>query len=118
MENELDLTLPEWAFLDGNSHLGDTLEDRVVLIHNPSNTIIEFFMIDEESVELNEFIKTKEFEYVNVFGEKETHLIAVHFSLDADFELDKILDKAIEFYKLFMDWEDASLIIEETSKDN
>ena len=27
-------------------------------------------------------------------------------------------DKAIEFYKLFMDWEDASLIIEETSKDN
>ena len=27
-------------------------------------------------------------------------------------------DKAIQFYKEFMDWEDASLIIEETSKDN
>jgi hypothetical protein len=63
-------------------------------------------------------VKSKEFSYLNVFGEIETHLIAVHFSLEADFELDRILDEAIEFYKLFMDWEDTSLVIEETSKDN
>jgi len=35
-----------------------------------------------------------------------------------DFELEAILAKAIEFYKQFMNWEDNSLIIEETSKDN
>jgi len=28
------------------------------------------------------------------------------------------MHNAIEFYKDFMDWEDKSLIIEETSKDN
>jgi len=118
MENEIDFTLPEWTFLDGNSHLGDSLEDRVILQHNPSFTIMEMFMQDENPVELDSSVKSKEFTYNNVFGEIETHLVAVHFTLEGDFELIGILDKAIEFYRLFMDWEDASLIIEETSKDN
>ena len=118
MENEIDFSLPEWAFLDGNSHLGDTLEDRVLLQHNPSFTIMEIFILGENHVELDSSVKSKEFTYLNVFGDVESHLIAVHFSLDADFELDRLLDEAIEFYKLFMDWEDTSLVIEETSKDN
>ena len=118
MENEIDFSLPEWVFLDGNSHLGDTLDDRVILQHNPSFTIMEIFMQDENPVVLDSSVKSKEFTYLNVFGETEKHLIAVHFSLDGDFELDRILDEAIEFYKLFMDWEDTSLVIEETSKDN
>jgi hypothetical protein len=118
MENEIDFSLPEWVFLDGNSHLGDTLDDRVILQHNPSFTIMEIFMQGDNPVEPDSSVKSKEFTYLNVFGEIETHLVAVHFSLDADFELDRILDEAIEFYKLFMDWEDTSLVIEETSKDN
>jgi hypothetical protein len=118
MENEIDFNLPEWVFLDGNSHLGDTLEDRVLLQHNPSFTIMEIFILGENHVELDLSVKSKEFTYLNVFGEFETHLIAVHFSLVGDIELDRLLDEAIEFYKLFMDWEDTSLVIEETSKDN
>jgi hypothetical protein len=118
MEIELNLTLPEWVFLDGNSHLGDALEGRTILQHIQSFTILELIALDEDAQILNPTVKIKEFTYANIFGENERHLMLVHFSLIDDSELDDILDKAIEFYKLFMDWEDNSLIIEETSKDN
>jgi len=118
MEKELDLSLPEWVFLDGNSHLGNTLEGRDILEHIPSFTILELFMLEEDGMVLNPPVKTKEFMYTNVFGDTEKHLVTIHFSLADDVELDQIMDKAIEFYRQFMDWEDQSLIIEETSKDN
>jgi len=118
MENENDFTLPEWVFLNGNSHLGDTLEDRDVLQHNESFTIMEFFDVNDNPIELDSSVKSKEFTYTNILGEIETHLVAVHYSMAADFELNGIIDQAIDFYKHFMDWEDTSLVIEETSKDN
>lgn len=116
--DELNLTLPEWVFLDGNSHLGDTLENRVLLQHIQSYTIMELFLLNEDIIELNPAMKRKEFTFTNIFGETEKHLIAVHFSLAANIELSWIMDRAIEFYKHFLNWEDTSLIIEETSKDN
>lgn len=119
MERELNITLPEWVFFDGNSHLGDTLENRVLLQHIQSYSIMEFLLLEEKKpIELNPAFKTKQFTHVNIFGINEKHLIVVHFSMAATIELDWIIDRAIEFYKLFMDWEDKSLIIEETSKDN
>jgi hypothetical protein len=118
MEKELNLTLPEWVFLDGNSPTGDILEGRTVLQHIQSFTILEMIALDADATILNPTVKVKEFTYSNIFGEDERHLVLVHFSLIDDSELDDILDKAIEFYKHFMDWEDNSLIIEETSKDN
>lgn len=118
MERELNITLPEWVFLDGNSHLGDTLENRFLLQHIQSYTILELFLLEENPIILQPTLKKKEFVHTNIFGIVEKHLIAVHFSLAATIELDWIMDRAIEFYKLFMDWEDTSLIIEETSKDN
>jgi len=118
MEKELNLTLPEWVFLDGNSHLGDTLENRILLQHIQSYTIMELFLLDENPLVLNSSMKTKEFTFTNIFGVTERHLIAVHFSLASPIELDWILERAIQFYLLFMNWEDNSLIIEETSKDN
>ncbi|MFT3754179.1 MAG: hypothetical protein QM800_15335 [Paludibacter sp.] len=118
MEKELNLTLPEWVFLDGNTPAGDSLEGRTVLQHIQSFTILEMIALDDDAMVLNPMVKVKEFSYSNIFGEDERHLVLVHFSLIDDSELDGILDKAIEFYKLFMDWQDNSLIIEETSKDN
>jgi SRSO17 transposase len=118
MKKEINLTLPEWVFLDGNSHLGDTLENRVILQHVKSFTIIELYILMENAYKINPALKTKKFTYKNIADEKEKHLLVVLFSLAADYELDMIMENAIEFYKQFMDWEDASLIIEETSKDN
>lgn len=118
MENDFTLTLPEWAFLDGGSHLGDTLEGRNVLQHILSCTIIEFLIVDENTIIDNHDVKMKLFNYKNIFGKNEKHLLVIHFSLVEDSELYEIIDKAIQFYKLFMDWEDKSLVIEETSKEN
>jgi hypothetical protein len=119
MNTERDLTLPEWVFLDGNSHLGDTLNERTLLQHIQSYTIMELILLDDEnSLVINPELKSKEFDFTNIFGENEKHQIVVHFSLAGTVELDWIMDRAIEFYKHFMDWEDTSLIIEETSKDN
>lgn len=119
METKLDITLPEWVFLDGNSHLGNTLESRDLLQHIPSYTIMELFLLNEDSkIDLDPSVKSQEFMYTNIFGDTEKHLIMVHFSLADELELDGIIDKAIEYYSLFMEWEDNSLIIEETSKDN
>ncbi|NDP22480.1 MAG: hypothetical protein GZ091_15560 [Paludibacter sp.] len=118
MEKELNITLPEWVFLDGNSHLGDMLENRVLLQHIQSYSIMELFLVEANPILLNPTIVTKEFSHMNIFGVNENHLLAVHFSLAGAIELDWIINRAIEFYKFFMDWQDASLIIEETSKDN
>lgn len=118
MENELNATLPEWVFLDGISHLGDTLENRVLLQHIQSYTIMEMLLVTGEEFSINPALKTKEFNYTNILSKNEQHLLVVHFSLATPVELEWILERAIEFYKHFMDWEDTSLIIEETSKDN
>jgi hypothetical protein len=118
MGNDFTLTLPDWAFLDGNSHLGDMLEGRNVLQHLLSYTIVEFFIVDENTIIDNHDVKMKLFNYKNIFGENEKHLLVVHFSLTEDAELNEIINEAIQFYKLFMDWEDNSLLIEETSKEN
>jgi hypothetical protein len=116
---ERDITLPEWVFLDGNSHLGDTLNERTLLQHIQSYTILEFFVLDDENpVVTNSEQKSKEFDFTNIFGEYEKHQLIVHFSLAGEIELAWIINRSIEFYKHFMDWEDTSLIIEETSKDN
>jgi hypothetical protein len=118
MENDFTLTLPEWVFLDGSSHLGDTLEGRNILQHTLSYTILEFLNVDENTIIDNHDVKMKLFNYKNIFGKIEKHLLFVHFSLVEDSELDEIIDSAIQFYKQFMDWEDKSLLIEETSKEN
>ena len=34
----IELTLPEWAFLDARSHLGDELKGRTVILHVRSAT--------------------------------------------------------------------------------
>lgn len=114
----MNLELPEWVFLDGNSHLGNTLESRILLQHLASHTIFELFLLDELPEEEDNVLKTKVFTFVNIWGETEIHLIAAHFTLASDKELDEIIKSAIDFYKKFMDWEDASMIIEETSKEN
>lgn len=37
----IEYTLPEWVFLDGKSHQGNTLKNRTVILHTRSATVIE-----------------------------------------------------------------------------
>lgn len=113
-----NLTLPEWAFLDGASHLGNTLEGRDILMHVRSNTVMEIFAVDETTVQLNPETKQKEFTYKNQFGISEHHIIAVHYTLASDFEIGDIVNKAIDFYCKYLTWEDKNIMTEDKSKIN
>jgi hypothetical protein len=113
-----ELTLPEWAFLDGTSQLGNLLEGRDVLQHIPSCTLIEIFTVDDTKLLFREGIKTLNFNYTNRFEEEEEHIMAVHFTLADDKSLDEILKLAVAFYCEYLDWEDDALMEENTSKQN
>lgn len=104
-----NLTLPEWAFLDCQSHLGNLLDGRDVLQHVRSYTMLEVFASDEMEVKLKDGVKTKSFIYKNRYGIVENHLLVVHFSLAEYGELDDILDKAVDFYSKYLDWEDRNI---------
>lgn len=116
--NEVELSLPEWVFLDGTSHLGNMLAGRDVLQHIPSFTIIELFNLNGSELIFSQNVKTRAFSYKNRYDEIEDHVLAVHFSIIESENLDSIIDKAILFYCEFLDWEDQSIIEENTSKQN
>ena len=112
------LDLPEWAFLEATSHLGNLLKDRDILQHIRSYTMLEVFAIDELKLQLNPDVKTRKFSYKNRFGIEENHIFVIHFSLAEFAELEDILDKAVKFYCNYLDWEDKTIVDESTSKHN
>ena len=109
--------LPEFAFLDGQCHDGDTLKDRDVVMHIRSASIVEFF--DEGEINLNENVVCTNFVYKDVFGVEEKKICVLHYSqtLDNEFDIkEHILKPAIEWFKKYLDWQDVVIITEETVK--
>ena len=116
-QKQINFTLPEFCFLDGNSPDGDTLEGRTLIQHIRSYTIIEAFNRDELPIlSQKKEVKIHEFQYKNIVGDTETYILAVHFCLSDEIELPTIFLKAEKWYRAYMDWEDKNIITEETSK--
>lgn len=87
----IDLTLPTFAWLDGNSHDGNHFENREVFIHIPTKTIFEVFCIDEIQVMLD--VRSTDFQFEGL-----NYKIAIHYTLLQ--ELDNLINQAIAWYKL------------------
>lgn len=105
----INLSLPEFAFLDGNFPNGNTLENRTVILHVRSATVLEFF---HDVVLLKENIINKEFEYKNMHNIIETITCAVHFSPlvdDKEIITNDIINPAIKWYKEYLTWEDKGI---------
>jgi hypothetical protein len=117
MKQPINLTLPEWAFLDGNSHLGNSLESRTVIMHVRTNTVLEVLALDDTEVQLKADVTKAKFHYSNSLGVIEQHIMIVHYTLASDFEIGLIVQKAINFYCKYLDWEDKN-ILNDTSKHN
>ena len=118
----INYALPEFCFLDGASHLGDLLEGRTVIQHIRSYSIIEVVCLDE--ITMSDF-KTHQyrFTYTNSLGHKENYLFALHFSLAIDTDeatiseetkvtITDIFEKAANWFKAYMDWEDENILNE------
>jgi hypothetical protein len=108
---KINYTLPEFCFLDGNSHKGDSLENRTVIQHIRSYTILEAVALDE--IDFFDFGKRKtyKFDYINRFGIVEKHIFVLHFSMTSedDYILIDIFKKCEEWYKKYLDWEDEGI---------
>ena len=103
-------TLPEWVFLDGVSHQGDLLKGRTVIQHIRTYSIIECVCLDDMA-DYHFTGKTQEFSFVNQFGVKERHLLALHFTLD-EYHIDEIFEAAESWYCSYMKWEDKNIDVE------
>lgn len=102
-------TLPEFVFLDAQSHEGNLLENRTVIQHIRSYSIIEIIALDE--VLIAQFdTKQEDFTYINSFGIEEKHKAVLHFSLAEDFELDEVFEKTINWYREYLTWEDQNIM--------
>ena len=113
----INYTLPEFVFLDGNTHTGNSLENRTVIQHIRSYSIFEVIALDE--VLTSDFkAKSYEFEYKNNFGIVEKHLLLLHFSLAENEELEEVFAKTAKWYKAYLNWEDQNIITDETAKHN
>lgn len=113
----MQLTLPEFVFLDGNSHEGDSLTGRTVLQHIRTYSIIEVFAA-EEFKELHLNTETFEFTYKNKFGIAEKHIFALHFSLYETDDLPEIFEKCRAWYCNYLTWEDTGIIESEQANMN
>lgn len=115
---KLELTLPEWAFLDANYQDGNLLEGRDVLLHVRTNTMLEFFNIEDIYVKLDSKISWKKFTYKNGYGVIENYMVAVHYSFVEWGELDEVIERSINFFCHWMDWMDKGIEQENLTKHN
>lgn len=107
----IDVTLPEWAWINGSEHErgGDLLSHRNVILHVRSASVIEFF--EDGNFMPAKDVPVYEFDYTNNAGGKERHIAALHYSTtltDSD-SIIELLHRAADWYKEYMTWEDRSI---------
>lgn len=101
----IELTLPEWAFLDAHSHLGNQLNRRTVILHIRSMTVIEIF---DNDVLLNEDVLQVSFRNTNT-GERLTAALHLSTTIESKDMLVDILRKCASWYCDYCDWEDKNI---------
>lgn len=121
--NKVNLTLPEWAWLNGGEHEngGDPLIGRNLILHIRSASVIE--ILERDLTELHNDVISYEFDYMNSLGLEEKFVVALHHSplLDAEddyFQIMGILKSCAKWYMDYCDWEDKNIVEEEISKFN
>ncbi len=110
MEKRVQLTLPEFAFVEGYGD-NDELRKRTVIIHIRSMSIVEIVLRDSENV-LKEGVPRIGFTYHNRYGFSEKYDVVLHvctiFDAESDIGLikEEILKPAVKWYCEYLDWED------------
>ena len=108
--------LPEWAFLDAHSHLGDELSDRTLILHVRSASVIEIIDADNDGFIPVEGVLMFNFQNIGAFGVVENLIAILHYCQTLDFEKDKqfiikeILKPCAMWYCDYCEWEDKNII--------
>lgn len=118
MDRLVNLTLPEFAFVEGSEHeKNNMLSERTVILHIRSASVIEIF--ERENAFLTEGVLAYNFSYTNSFGIKEPMVAALHYCATLDKDADRemiikeIMEPAAQWYCDYAKWEDENIAIKE-----
>lgn len=119
----IDLTLPEWGWIDGGDHetKGNELNGRQVFTHLWSATVLEVF--DRKNVVAKTTTLQYDFEYLNIFGIAEQKTMLLHYSAKIDRDTDEdilleIMAKGAKWYCDYCQWEDKNILSDELASMN
>lgn len=110
-----EYTLPEWAFLDARSHLGNPLGNRTVINHIRSASIIEIIDRDKDEFIPSEDVLMYNFKYISPVGTERLSAV-LHYCATLDKNADKdmiktqILKKCAMWYCDYCAWEDDNIL--------
>lgn len=117
MNNKIiELTLPEWVFLDAHDGKIDHLKGRTVILHIRSASDIEIF--NREDVVINDDVLSYKFGYTNFAEIKEHMTAALHYcaTLNKDEDramiINEILRPCAKWYCEYCKREDKNIIKE------
>nr|DAU18728.1 MAG TPA: hypothetical protein [Caudoviricetes sp.] len=110
-----EYTLPEWAFLDAHSHLGNPLETRTVINHTRSASVIEIIDRDKDEFIPVEGVVVYHFKYISSSGTERLSAI-LHYCATLDENTDKnliineVLRPCAMWYCDYCAWEDNNIL--------
>lgn len=113
MKKMIELTLPEFAFVEGYKGKDDELYGRNVILHVRSASVMEVF--DKDDAFLCEDIITHIFKNECRNGEMEIFVMALHHSplldtnADRDYIIENIMKPACKWYCDYCDWMDNEI---------
>lgn len=114
MKKLIQLSLPDFAFVEGSEHENNMLSERTVILHIRSASVIE--ILDREDAYITEGALTYNFSYINHFGVKEPMVAVLHYcsSLDKDADremiIKEIMKPSAQWYCDYCTWEDKNII--------
>lgn len=114
-EKTIKSALPEWTFLAGNFHEGDSLAGRTILLHFPSFTILEVMPANNSGENILSS-PTFQFHITDAFGDSKTLQFYIHCTLSHD--LDQVLQDSAIWYSNYLKREERNVLIKEKSKQN
>jgi hypothetical protein len=110
-----EYNLPEWAFLDANSHLGNALGERTVILHTRSASVIEIIDRDNDNFTPAPDVLKFNFKYTSSLGEERLSAI-LHYCATLDKDDDRkyirkeILRPCAMWYCDYCAWEDDNIL--------
>ncbi len=114
----IELNLPDtFVFWDGQSHLGNSLDGRLIFQHVRSGTVFEAFS-EGQDVYLSEDVRQLHFDYQKAFKIAEKHILAVHYTVTGQDNIEILLEKAKRFYLDYLSWEDGNIQTDDYAQDN
>jgi hypothetical protein len=111
----VNYNLPEWNFLNGNSHECDYLQERTIILHLPSFTILEVIKIDKIK-EISDKIPVFQFQVANKFDKLESLQFYIHCTLSND--LSSILRDSAIWYSNYLEGEESTELNKEKCNQN